>query len=359
VALGVLPYQLLPGLSSWLFRDALVFFGIVAAGHTLQRWLSAGRLWAAVALVLLTVQGYHQWTAVVAPSIDAFSEARGRLLFYRHQGRPAGLAEVVLRESKRYGRRIYLSPRVERLMRGGLSKDGLHFSSDLALLGLDPVNGWFKNVSMEPLAPAQEVMESLIQGDWSAIENHTWLDVLGIDLVLTASGEPPPPEGLRVAARFKGESVPDTILVLGNRDAWPRASMLQPGAYALRLPLRSACGHDGALCRDYEPLARARLPDPVTLDVANGRYVAHVAPSHRERLLFLNVYYRPEWRAASAAGALAVHPVAGAFLGVSVPPDVGEVTLRYVPRTFQALTTVSAVAFVGLLAASVALSRHR
>jgi uncharacterized membrane protein YfhO len=74
-----------------------------------------------------------------------------------------------------------------------------------------------------------------------------------------------------------------------------------------------------------------------------------VPPADRDRLLFLSAYYRPEWEAASPTGPLPIHPVAGAFLGVTVPPGVTDVTVRYVPRTLVLLTWVSSLTFAGLI----------
>jgi len=107
------------------------------------------------------------------------------------------------------------------------------------------------------------------------------------------------------------------------------------------LPFRRGCPHRGALGRDYAALAASRLPEPVRLTEADGRYTARFAPSDQERLLFLSVLYRPEWRAAAPAGALAVVPIADAFVGVIVPPGVDVVDLRFVPRLRIALTWFS------------------
>ena len=71
-----------------------------------------------------------------------------------------------------------------------------------------------------------------------------------------------------------------------------------------------------------------RLEGAVALISTNGRHVASFAPADHERLLFLSVLYRPEWQAVAPTGpGLHIDPVADAFLGVTVPPGVGEVRL--------------------------------
>jgi len=235
-------------------------------------------------------------------------------------------------------------------MRGGLSRDGLHFSTDLVFLGLNPINGWFKNVSLEPLAPASLIMESFILGDWNAVQNRPMLNVLGINLVVTRMGDEPLPGGLGIVERYpvrppgRGE-----FLIFANPDAWPLAVLMEADAHAARLPVRQGCRHTAALCAEYEALHQKRLPDTVTLVVEPGRYVARLPPANRERLLFLSVLYRPDWQAVSPSGPLQTHAVAGAFLSVSIPAGVGEVTLQYTPRVFRALTWLSNLTFIGLV----------
>jgi hypothetical protein len=243
-------------------------------------------------------------------------------------------------------------------MRGNLSSDGIHFSSDLVLLGLNPVNGWFKNVSLAVMQPPMALMESFISGDSNVIRNPTLLDVLGINLVLTTEHETSVPPGLEVVARphVHDERLSD-LVVLANADAWPQAVLLPRDAYNLQLPIHPGCAHTGAMCRDYRPLSQMRLNDSVTLQVSNGRYVAQFPPSDQERLLFISAMYRPEWTAKTASGALSVHPVA-AFLGVTVPPGVTDITVAFTPHVQSALTWFSNLVLFSTLAGTLLLMRR-
>ena len=143
----------------------------------------------------------------------------------------------------------------------------------------------------------------------------------------------------RVVGPYDGHA--HDILVLANENAWPKAVLIDRKAQTVALPFRRGCPHSGALCRDYTAIAASRLPEPVHLSAADGRYSARFAPSDRERLLFLSVLYRPEWRATAAAAALRVVPIADAFVSVIVPPGVEEVELRFVPRVLIALAWFS------------------
>ena len=351
---------ILPGISPFTFRDPMVFFGLLAGGHVLQRAFRARqRAYRYAAAVLLLLQVMQQWFLLAAPTLDQPRQRADKLQFYRHQGHAFGLGRVLVDNARRFGPRIYLSRDVDKVMQGNLSSDGIHLSSDLVLLGLNPVNGWFKNVSVAVMQPPMALMESFISGDSNVISNPTLLDVLGINLVLTTEHETSVPSGLQVVARphVHDERLSD-LVVLANADAWPEAVLLSRDAYNLELPIHPGCAHAGAMCRDYEPLSRMRLNGSVSLQVSNGRYVAQFPPSDEERLLFISAMYRPEWRAAATRGALTIHPVANAFLGVTVPAGVTDVSVEFTPRIQIALTWLSNLVLLGS-AAAVFLRRRR
>jgi hypothetical protein len=334
----------------WLFRDPMVFFGLLSAGGVLQSGLGARRDWVRSAFVALLVVQVIQQTSVVALGFESYYRDVGRLEFYRHQGQPFGFGKVLVQAGNRHGRRMYLSARAQELSRGRLSHVGVHVLTDYSLLGLNPVNGWFKNVSMDRIHPSWAVMHGLIQGQQAVVENTTLLDVLGINLVVAAVEEGLAPKGLTRVDRLRVDAQ-ITLDVFVNPDAWPVAVLLSPKARDVTLPLVEGCGHTGALCRGYEALAAYRLPEHVTLSKAGDGYRVHVPPSPAERLLFVSSFYRPEWVAATPDRNLTVEPIAGAFLGVTVPPGIQEIELVFRPRVRMALTWLSGASLVGLLVA--------
>ena len=352
--------RVLPGISAFTFRDPMIFFSLLAGGHMLQRALGAQqRTYRYAAALLLLLQIVQQWFLLAAPTLDEPRQRADKLEFYRHQGHAVGLGRVLVDNAQRFGPRIYLSRDVDKVIQGNLSSDGIHLSSDLILIGLNPVNGWFKNVSVAVMQPPMGLMESFITGDANAIRNPALLDVLGIDLVLTTEHETGVPAGLQVVARprVRDERLSDLVLA-ANADAWPTAVLLRRDAATLQLPLHAGCAHTGALCRDYAPLMALRLADSVSLQVSNGRYVAHVPRSGQERLLFISAMYRPEWTASTAGGSLPVRPVADAFLGITVPPGVTDITVAFTPRIQMALTWFSNLVFASSIAALVLISRR-
>jgi hypothetical protein len=342
--------RLLPAVGGYLFRDGITFFSLLLAGRALQAWISSPRAVLRVAAIGAVVLQLFQQTAIEASSFTALSQQANALLFYRHQGHPVGLARVLVDRAAQYGSRVYLSPIVNGSMRRDFSADGIHFSSDLVLHGLSPVNGWFKNVSMAALYPPYALMESTINGDMDVIRNQPLLDVLGVNLVLSTERESGNPRGLIVAERprVRAKGINDLVL-LANPTAWPQGVLLAPEAATLRLPIRDTCRYNTALCLDYAALKRTRLEGAVALEISAGRYFARVPPADRERLLFISALYRPEWEAMAGATPLSVRPVARAFLGIVVPPQVSDITVTYVPRTQIALTWFSNSIFFALV----------
>jgi hypothetical protein len=268
------------------------------------------------------------------------------LRFYQYQSAPVRMARTLVDRARTYGPRLYTTERVRVLLRGRMSDLGIHTMTDLILFGLNPINGWFKNVSMDRLYPSTMLMHGYILGQRDLIAHPPLLNVLGIDLVWASIADGPflptlvqtdrwPLTGVSAAA-----DQPDIVL-MANPQAWPRAVFLPEDAGRTPLPRRPSCAHTGALCGDFGLLERQRLPEPVTLTEADGFYAARFAPADQPRLLFISATYRPEWQARSMEGPLAVEPAADAFLSVVVPPRVAEVELRFVPRERIALAWVS------------------
>jgi hypothetical protein len=351
----------------WLFRDPMLFFGVLTGGSLLQAGLGSRRVqWTVATLALLGVQLAQQGVAIW-PGLDDFWRLRGSLGFYQHQRHPIGLARILVDRATAFGPRLYVSEEAWTRLRGGTSAAGIHNITDLVFLGLNPINGWFKNVSMDRLYPSPYLMHGYIRSQREVLTDRSALDVLGVNLVLTTEGERAGLPPLVETDRFHADSRPEysgrshDFVVLGNPDAWPPAVLLPPSARDLALPLRPGCSHAGALCRDYAPLATSRLPDRVSLEKSDGRYVARFESSEDERILLLTVFYRPEWRAASSAGPLAVTPVADAFISVAVPPGVDTVSVAFRPRARIVLAWVSGLTLTALVGALAVMSvrRHR
>jgi hypothetical protein len=336
---------------SWLFRDPMFFFALLAGGHVLQHGLDHPRTGVRrLAAALLVVQVCQQ-AATIWPGALYYYDRRDSAMFYRQLDEPVDLVRALERHAGTFGRRLYLSPQVQVLTRGALARYGVRVGTDLTLRGFNPINGWFKVVSMDRLYPSIYFMHGYIRGERDVVENRSLLDVLGVGLVLTTEGEGPVPDGLSVLERIPVDtsSGPHVLLLLGNPDSWPQAALLSTDARSLGLPQRAGCPNDRALCRDFTRLAESRVAPVSSVTGSNGRYSVRVPPADAERVLFLSTTYRPEWRAVSSGSELRVDPVAEAFLGITVPAGVREVDLAFVPTWRIRLTWLSGLTALSMV----------
>ncbi len=345
---------------SWLFRDPLVFFAILGGGAALQGLLDSPRRWlgrAAWALVL--VQAWQQAIGVQAAAVEYNSHAT--LARFVQTPPHEGLCEMLQAHTGRFGRRVYLSPVVDRIIRGGLTGLGLHAGTDLTLCGLNPVNAWFKVVSMDDLYPSQFLMHGRIMGQMDVLANQSLLDTLGIGLAVMDESEGAVPEGLVVLRRVEVESlrIRRVLFLLGNEGVWGQASVLTTEARTVALPKRPGCPNDRALCRDFSALGPLRRSPAEVVRSSHGAYEVRLPPSQEAQLLFLPVLHRPEWQATSGGRRLPVEKVAGAFLGVSVPAGATDVELVYAPRWRMYLTVFGVVLALLLMGYLVATARAR
>ena len=343
----------------WFFRDPLTLFGLLAAAAALQRLWQHGLRAVAVVGVAAALAMAAQATLVARHALETYTSTlrTSTFGFYRNQGARTGAGLWFAQVGEAHGRRVYLAPEAEAAMRKELSASGIYASSDLVFLGLNPVNGWFKNISMDRLYPSTSLMESIIRADRSAIDNAGLLDVLGINAVITLEPGDAPPAGLRMATEIQTASG-RTLRAYVNDHAWRLATLMEPSAAGVRLGRVPSCPHQGALCGDYGRFSTGRRPEPVDVVASgHGRYVARVPPAPTARLLFLSVLHRPEWEATGDSGqALHVVRVAHAFVGVEVPPGTTEVTLAYQPTALRRWTWFSTSALLlslaGLLVAA-------
>jgi hypothetical protein len=346
---------------SWLFRDSLLLFGLLLTAATLQRWLdSRSRQVQWLTCAMLAVQLVQQ-AMVIRPGFQRYDANKGALDFYRYQGEAIGIGRALVDASATFGPRVYLSRAAQRTARGEWSRDGIYGTTDLSFIGLQPVNGWFKSTSMDRLYPSNALMHGFIGGEPDVLVNDTLLDALGVNLVVMEQGEAPTSPRLRLLSQHVIQSGANrrTFLIFGNPTAWPRASVVTSDVRSMTLPVRPGCSHRLALCRDYQRLIAARVDGEVTLGGRAGTYRMSLTPSDRERVIFLSMLYRPEWRASSSSTPLRIDPIADAFVGITVPAGVGDLELAFVPTPRVVLAWISGVTCVALVCCLVFLRMRR
>ncbi len=334
----------------WFFRDPMILFALLAAGIGLSvAWRLGGRV--RVAVIVLVVGHCIQMVSFAAPVV--INAMRGdSMAFFRGVETPGAFAVWLTDAAASHGARLYLSPAAEALFRRQLAPEGLYALTDLSRLGLAPVNGWFKGVSMDPLYPSTDLMQGRIRGELDVIDNGPLLDVLGVGLVLVLEDDL---SKIRTAGTLRQIGSFDTRTLVGNKrfvllanpDHWNRASVLAPSAAKFVPAKRHTCSHDRFLCADLADLAAAHLDDTVTIAGRHGDLTLTLAPATAPRLVVVSQLYRVEWRAEADGRRLVTRAVAGALLGIDVPAGVAAIDLGYRPAVRGILLLVSWLA-IGL-----------
>lgn len=327
---------------TWLYRDGLVMFGLVAAGCCFSGSSDSWPSWLSRWTKPLLVAQVLQLVVVSYPAVHrvVFDEERG-MHFYENLGRPGGLPGWIKSHAGGEGTRVLTS---SAFMRSGFVSDGMYGITDLTFLGLEPLNGWFKSVSMDRLYPSRCLSHGYIAGDFGLLNNKDMLDVLGVGLVLALADEPV--ENLPLVAsrvsNLNGKA--QKVSLYKNDSAWPKAFMMDSAIF--NAPDSRVCGSAGMLGRNFSIWKKYRLGDEVKLSGHDGEYLMTFPASSQPRLLVTTKLYRPEWYASSDGIPLMVEPVWNAVVGIRLPPGAHAVNLQFRPIIRNYLWYVSVAALL-------------
>ena len=324
------------------FRDPLTLAAIPLAGLAADRLLSLPRLRAPV-IAWLGLQ-------VVVAALTAGSFLRGT---WREDARQAmwfrgasGAREHVdqLLALMPAGGRVVYSPHIEyEVYEKARLQEGLGVNA-LAFRGVPLLNGWFKGVSTAPIWPDERMYYARINPPQSLIESDAALDALDIRYVVASDDE------TVASSLHRRGTVPKRdhgmFVVYENADAWPEAFLLDAGGERLELPVRSDCGNDRLLCRDFTPLASHRVAGVSTVKIEDGRIDVELVDAAEARLLVVSQMFREEW-VATGDQRVNTMPAFGALLAVRVPPHVTSIHLRYRPMTLILATIAAWCALLG------------
>ena len=335
---------------TWLYRDGLVMFGLIAAGCWFTRRRDSWPSWLSGWTKLLLIVQVLQLVVVSYPAVHRviFADGRG-MHFYENLGRSEKLPGWINSHAGGEGTRVLTS---SAFMRTGFVGDGLYGITDLTFLGLEPLNGWFKSVSMDRLYPSRCLSHGYIDGDFGLLNNKDMLDVLGVGLVVTLANEPVKNMPL-VAKRLSNlNGKAQEVHLYKNDSAWPKAFMMDPAI--LKAPESRVCGSAGMLGRDFGLWKKYRLEDEIELSGHDGEYLMTFPASSQPRLLVTSKLYRSEWSASSDGTPLKVEPVWDAIVGVRIPPGAHAVKLQFRPiiRNFLwyvSVATLLTIVFLLLL----------
>lgn len=182
--------------------------------------------------------------------------------------------------------------------------------------------------------------------------NHPLLSFLGVRVLMASEYRPP---GLPIEAsleRVDGDRF-RPFRIYRNPAALPRWFLprsaepierkeIGPWIDGLRDPAHVALWADEA--RGWSLPVRPGVIPVRAVAAVPGRVVLDVPEPDRERLLATSIRKEDGWRARADGRDLPVLTVNGAFLGVRVPAEAGEVELRFLPYGFVAGTILAGLA---------------
>ncbi len=332
--------------ATFLFRDPLILTGIVLGAVAWQRVASMRpRLAVALAVAQLAIMALATWPFVeyaLKPSTREGAPVRLQLA-------ETPLVQALHRHAATDSRRWYIAARLDALVNDKqMRRDGIGRNS-LAFHGIPVANGLFKGVSVDPIHASRALPYGRVEGSETAAAQPELLDVLGIRFVLALADEPVAPT-LRQVGQVP--STHGTVRILVNDTAWPDAVFVDPAVRTMTLP-GGGCDGEALFCKDVASLAAARqVTDPVRTTREAAGLTIRVLPTAAERLLLVTEMFRPGWEADAAGHRARVEPLAGALVGVAVPPGVDRVTLTFRPPLrvwavrMSSVTLVLALGFV-------------
>ena len=332
------------------FRDPLTLAAIPLAALTLDRLIASRRRVAVAAAVALQIVVLA--AAIVPAARRAWIPDAQRAEWFHGATASTESADTLVQLVDPRAGRLVFSPFIDdEVYDGRLYAEGLGVNA-LAYRGVPVVNGWFKAVSTGTVSPDERLLYGRVHVPQPLIDSAGTLDVLGIRYVLARPEDPVAP-GLAVLGTVP-RKLGDHFVLYENTDAWPVAFVADTSIEQARPPAFPGCPHDRLLCRDLAILAGHRLTDPVRVDRRGSALDARLLPAGTPRVLVVAEMFRADWVAQSGNGdRLETLPIAGALLGVRVPPGTDVVALRYRPWPVMlaaAAAVLTLVACAALLA---------
>ncbi len=322
----------------WLARDPLILFGMLTAAMLLSSILKSGTLFQkrvggfllASQLIHITL-GHVPLIASIGFDYNA-SKASVTHTRYAGEGAPSKLKSWLTDNGGRKGQRIFLSKQIQDELSINWRDEGIYGNTDLTLLGLTVVTGWFKNISMDSIYPSRALMHGAISGDPWVMENKSFLDVAGIRWLLVGGSEAAfhqKNSKFKAPIFFEGKNG-KSLALLENPNAWPMAVFIDsPKGSLNNFPRAVDCPHAGISCANLETIKNARKLDVVTIQIEYGQMILRFPPSESERQIFLSFFAHDGWIARTKGVELPIQKVGGAFMNIVVPAGIGEIELNY------------------------------
>jgi hypothetical protein len=243
---------------------------------------------------------------------------------------------------------VYYSTAVDRLVHDGdLVADGM-WRNAAAYHGVRSVNGVFKGVSVDAIAPSLSLPYGWIRSETPVQQTAATLAMLGLRYVVALDDEAVSPE-LHAIGIFSAGSRRLRLFELPDVSG---AFVLPRAAVDVVLPVLPGCRHAALLCRDATPLWSQRTGAATAHRGAQAdTIVVDVTSPASGRTVVVSEMYRDGWVASSRGRDLPVRSVLGGLIGIDTSEGgASRIELQYRPWTRIAVSVAAAAALaVGLL----------
>ena len=251
-----------------------------------------------------------------------------------------------------YGDRILLSPLIELDLineQVQLPKENIYAIADINYYtDINVVNEYnLKGISLDIIQPAVISTKGWIRAEYSLLKRKELLDISGIDWIIIKENE------LNLERSFPGLTPVDTFsfdwqeekwIALQNEDVWGKEFLLSSEILDYNPP-KEYCKNNSLFCNDLSEIPKYHINSAVERNGVNGSYTFSFASSNKKTVLGISMMYRPEWIASSTDQMLNVFPLFDGFIGVEIPENTTEISLRFNDKLRKSLMLLSALTF--------------
>lgn len=314
--------------ATWFFRDGINIFGILLFGITLEKIRNTGQ-----PRRKLIVSGIFTFQLFFT-SIQALPFCLRSIYLQSEETKSPTLSKLsrssfldkLQNKTGVIKGRVAMSPSLTS-DRKILFPDG--FVNNLgAFQNIHFVNAEARGIATSQLYPDRYLMEGHIGVTKTNLLDKHFLDVLGIEYLITKEKEIVS-KNLKYFGQINTKSS-GILNIWKNLDYWPRVVEFPVDFNLTKLENKLECEHQQFLCSNFSSLTyRAKQFPAKKIRETFGSISFELQPSNVDRDFILTSWYRTGWVPADRK--VAVFPALGQFIGLKVPAGIREVKLNFIP----------------------------
>jgi hypothetical protein len=341
----------------WTLRDLFIFFGILTGGLTvklLESKISNNNMWIINLILFLQVfqhigyVGNHVFFKIGNPR----SYGKNQTNYFAAPNNDSRLVDWLNNNKNLYGKRILLSPLIELDLINEhvqLPMEKIYSIPEINYYtGINVINDYnLKNISLDVIQPAIIKTKGWVRAQNALFKRKEFLDISGIDWVIIKENE----LNLNIALSdltpvdtFSFDWQEEKWIALQNEDVWGKEFLLSSEIMDYNPP-KEYCKNNSLFCNDLSEIPKYHINSEVERNGVNGSYTFSFASSNKKTVLGISMMYRPEWIASSTDQMLNVFPLFDGFIGIEIPENTTEISLRFNDKLRKSLMLLSALTF--------------